>query len=246
MIFEIAMMAATLPFVGGFIYGCVQDYKTCQKHKQSMLDGSWPSTIVALPELSPTVALVIELLKQDDGWVADGKLLTHETGVEISVFQKCNPYTALYIPTVKLTVLDEDQEPVKVEFNDYEKGVLISEYNANISRRVDRRKREVTAALAKRIIAREKGELQPVLGGPGVPLLPAPDNDNSQSVSVMPAGILTYDEMRQQVVAIGGRGSERMNLDVSLERRYRELLGRRTESEADHIERLLKEVKYAF
>lgn len=222
MLIELAM------FIGGAAYfsGVARTvYSDAQEAKKSI--AAIPKTFV--PE-NPTVLLVVELLRADEGWgeikeprasYTNYETWHHETGVRIrltDVYDGIMDYssTSVLIQTDYGTF-----ETAEITSNDGK--AIRKELEAFKSRQRDSKQRELTRLLATRVQARERGEILPILGSPELSQSESSDGDLLESERKLgetdATGLLTYDKVAQQIVKVGG-GNHRLVLSDALKARY--------------------------
>jgi hypothetical protein len=232
MIFETIMML--LPGVLGS-YMIVKTATDSGKRERQLENLVESKSIVLEPteEISPTIEIVLELLRSNDEWElthtkasksSRGNCYTHETGVKVENYILSSP--PYNTPITRIYIQDEKGEWIQQVLNSLETGKICEELKAYNARATDRRKRELARMFAERVIARENGMLQPLLGGPGVSSESSTSENDSPSISAITTGLLSYNETTKQITASMRGDNVRLNLDANLDRRYRELIGR--------------------
>jgi len=170
---------------------------------------------------SDSVALIRELLRSNEGWQVYTKAYStayrHEdTGVLlIRVYHK-----NANLHTVTANIYSEGNYE-KVLTEKFEDKLLVAEVLAFDTRERDRKQAELSRKLAERVLARERGEVQPLLGGPGVNGQPSVRRgDSSERVTAEPVGTLSYDVENNQLVLTGAEGGRRLLADSNFKKRY--------------------------
>lgn len=218
------MIIEILMLLGGGLYATsagINLYSRSQKPKLPELPTIDPATV--MPE-GDTATLVVELLRSDNGWrvlrdrSAERDTIEHETGIKITK-QVSHGYH--YSEYVFVYVMDQKGAYQHVDTNASDDKILLRELKAFHNRQRDAKQRALTRALAQRIVARERGEVQPLLGGPGSDgSTPATNSGSGNSSQADATGLLTYDPASQQVVATVRGDSVKLRLDATLRRRY--------------------------
>ena len=177
------------------------------------LSSDEPAKPSKLPE-SDIAKLIVELLRSDDGWEVGGSInlgtttYTHDKGVRLI---QVRSYVSVY-------VANDKDELKKAEITSSDESLIRSEIEAYKTRAKHSRQRELAKALAQRIVDGTPSS-NPLLGGPGVPRLPAPSDDDTSPVQSEPAGTLYYDADSEQIVKIGSIHAGAI-MDVDLLKRY--------------------------
>ena len=176
------------------------------------LSSDEPAKPSKLPE-SDIAKLIVELLRSDEGWEVGGSInlgtttYTHDKGVRLI---QVRSYVSVY-------VANDKDELKKAEITSSDESLIRSEIEAYKTRAKHSRQRELAKALAQRIVDGTPSS-NPLLGGPGVPRLPAPSNDDTPAVQSQSAGTLCYDRRTEQIIKIGSINAGAIMTDELRER----------------------------
>jgi hypothetical protein len=207
MLLEIMMV---VPMIAVAVHGA---WSKCQEIKAEEKLVQKALTSPPAPSRSPAVELVIEMLRQDEGWITDtvydskysGKKYKHEkTGVSIDN----SKHRASGFKHTNMSV-----DGSTVSLTDIDKDAIRAELEAFDTRAADYKQREIARVLAERI-----------LGGKNAALLgddraAAAEDDNMAGNDTVSPGLLTFDPHSGQVVQIGSTDTG-VRLDDRLRERY--------------------------
>lgn len=158
--------------------------------------------------ISDLAAMVIELLKEDEGWLENKRgSLTHATGISLK-----------QVTSLSLEVFVNDTSGVgtKADVTSLDQRRIIGEINSFKSRREAAKQRALTRTVAERIVALRNGTIRPVLGNDEDG---AADDDSVGGSDPVPA--LYFDARTNRIVALGTRDAGKLTLDSTFVKRYK-------------------------
>jgi hypothetical protein len=202
------------------------DFKQDSKEANTLLESHFnrpyllEANEVKPPETNPAIDLVVELLRANEGWTSKRKMYdlyvyTHETGVSLKESKT----------GVSAEIQDENGYFKPIDATTEESKKLVTELAAFKTRERDREQRALAKALAKRVAARESGEVLPVLGEPGVSgnadeLVDSQDSVDSERTEPDALSARYLVREGDKIIYVGPEDSKRMKLSEELRKYY--------------------------
>lgn len=203
-------------------YNIVRSTALFDKDVEKLLNDTVPILENPIVSNSPQCELIVELLRADEEWNktrhgmggANARYV-HQSGVRVCVSSENLRYGGS--PIYSADILDDNNIWHTAGISNAEFKLIAKEIEAYETRARDRKQRELTAALARRIAG---GTVPPVLAGTKLLGPPPADEDCTGGSDSVSSGSISFDKQTGKVVASMRGDNVKLNMDATFRGRY--------------------------